>query len=234
MPGRLAGAGVAGEEPLGALEAVRGQVGEPVVGTAGRGGGDPEQEALLADSVGLALLVVLDTLSPAERVAFVLHDLFAIPFAEISPLVGRSPEATRQLASRARRRVRGAAPGPGADVSRQRALVEAFLAASRGGDFEALLALLDPEVVLHADGAAVHAGAPEELRGAPAVAGSFAGRARVANPALIDGEAGAVWAPGGQPRVAFRFRFGRGRIVAIDLVADPQRLRDLQVEILGP
>jgi RNA polymerase sigma factor (sigma-70 family) len=221
------------EEPLGALMAQGGQAGQPVPGPPNGAGGDPEQEVLLADSVGLALLVVLETLTPVERVAFVLHDLFAIPFAEIAPLVGRSPAATRQLASRARRRVRGAAPDPEADLSRQRAVVEAFLAASRGGDLGALLALLDPEVVLRADGAAVRAGAPGEVRGAPAVAGSFAGRARVARPALIDGAAGAVWAPGGQPRVVFRFTFGRGRIVAIDILADPQRLRDLEVVVLG-
>src|SRR3989442_11589702 len=148
---------------------------------------DPEHEALLADSVGLALLVVLDTLAPAERLAFVLHDLFAVPFDEIAPIVGRSPTAARQLASRARRRVQGAAAVPDADFTRQREVVKAFLAASRGGDFDALVALLDPDVVLQADSAAVQAGASSEVRGAAAVAGTFSGRARLARPALVNG-----------------------------------------------
>ena len=194
---------------------------------------DPEQEALLADSVGPALLVVLDALTPAERLAFVLHDLFAVPFDEIAAILGRSPAATRQLASRARRRVQGSAPDPAADRRRQRAVVDAFLAASRGGDFEALVALLDPDVVLRADPAAVQAGAAGELRGAQAVAGTFSGRARFARPALVDGAAGAVWAPGGQPRVVFGFTIAGGRIVEIELLADPERLRQLDLEILG-
>src|SRR5438105_7873265 len=160
------------EEPLEAY------VPDPIVSR--EGGIDPEHEALLADSVGLALLVVLDTLNPAERLAFVLHDLFAVPFDEIAPIVGRSETAARQLASRARRRVQGAATAPDADLTRQREVVDAFLAASRGGDFDALLAVLDPDVVLRADSAAVHMGASREVRGAAAVAKQFSGRARFA------------------------------------------------------
>src|SRR5919202_1088213 len=193
---------------------------------------DPEREVLLADSVGLALLVVLETLTPAERVAFVLHDMFDLPFDEIAPIVGRSPDAARQLASRARRRVRGGGAVPEADTSRQREVVEAFLAASRGGDFEALLAVLDPDVVLRADGAAVAAGASREVRGAAAVAGTFAGRARAAQLALIDGAVGLVWAQRGQPRVAFRFTVASGRITQIELVADPEYLRQLDLRIV--
>ncbi len=224
-----------GEEPLGA------HLPEPVAGRAD--GGDPEHEAVLADAVGLALLVVLDTLAPAERLAFVLHDLFAVPFEEIAPIVGRSPVAARQLASRARRRVQGAPAAPDADQSRQRAIVDAFLAASRDGDLTALLALLDPDVVLRADPAAVAAsaarvgqGAPElapEVRGAVAVAEVFAGRARVAQPALINGAAGAVWAPGGQPRAAFAFAIAGDRIVAIDLHYDPAHVDQLDVTLLA-
>src|SRR6266700_999249 len=152
-------------------------------------GGGPEHAALLADSVGLALLVVLDTLAPAERLAFVLHDMFAVPFDDIAPVVGRSPAATRQLASRARRRIQAQAPVPDADPARQRAVVDAFLAASRDGDFDALLALLDPDVVLRAD---TGTGVPVRFRGAQAVAGqayAFAGRARFAQPALVNGAA---------------------------------------------
>jgi RNA polymerase sigma factor (sigma-70 family) len=212
------------EEPLGA------EVPEPVTGHQDRA--DPEHQALLADGVGLALLVVLDALTPAERVAFVLHDMFAVPFDEIAPIVGRSPAATRQLASRARRRVQGTAPAPEADRGRQRAVVDAFLAASRGGDFDALLALLDPDVVLRADHAAVQAGAAGEVRGAAAVAEQFSGRARFARPALVDGAVGAVWAPGGRPRVVFAFTIARGRVVGIDLVADPDRLSRLDLAIL--
>jgi RNA polymerase sigma factor (sigma-70 family) len=190
---------------------------------------DPEYEALLADAVGPALLVVLDTLTPAERLAFVLHDLFAVPFDEIATILDRSPAAARQLASRARRRVQGADPAPGADLARQRRVVEAFLAAARDGDFDALVALLDPEVVLRADPAAVQVGADAEVRGAREVAGTFAGRARVARPALVDGVPGAVWAPGGRPRVAFAFTLAGGRIAAIDLLADPERLRRVEL-----
>ena len=194
---------------------------------------DPEHEALLADSVGLALLVVLETLAPAERVAFVLHDMFDLPFAEIAPIVGRSPAAARQLASRARRRVQGAATVPDADPTRQRVVVDAFLAASRGGDFDALLAVLDPDVVLRADRAAVQAGAASEVRGAAAVAKTFSGRARAAQPALVNGAAGAVWAPGGRPRVVFGFTIMRGKIVEIDMLADPERLRQLDLAVLN-
>jgi RNA polymerase sigma-70 factor (ECF subfamily) len=203
---------------------------EPIVSR--EDGIDPEHEALMADSVGLALLVVLDTLAPAERVAFVLHDMFDLPFDEIAPVVGRSPAAARQLASRARRRVQGAATVPDADLARRRAVVDAFLAASRGGDFAALLAVLDPDVVLRADRAAVQAGASTEVRGAPAVAETFAGRASAARPALVNGAAGLVWAPGGRPRVVFGFTIVRGRIVEINLVADPDRLRELDLAIL--
>ena len=192
---------------------------------------DPEHEALLADSVGLALLVVLETLAPAERVAFVLHDLFDLPFDEIAPIVGRSPTAARQLASRARRRVQGAATVPDGDLTRQREVVDAFLAASRGGDFDALLAVLDPDVVLRADREAVQMGASGEVRGAAAVARTFSGRARVAQPALVNGAAGAVWAQGGRPRVVFEFTITGGRIVEIHLVADPERLRQLDLAI---
>ena len=213
------------EEPLGA------HVPEPIMSH--QDGIDPEDEALLADSVGLALLVVLETLAPAERLAFVLHDMFDVPFDEIAPIVGRSPTAARQLASRARRRMRGAATVPDADLTRQREVVDAFLAASRNGDFDALLALLDPDVVLRADRAAMHAGASREVRGAPAVARQFSGRARFAQPALVNGAVGAVWAPRGRPRVAFGFTITRGKIVAIDILADPKRLRHLDLAVLN-
>jgi RNA polymerase sigma factor (sigma-70 family) len=213
------------EEPLGE------HVPEPIVSR--EDGIDPEHEALLADSVGLALLVVLETLAPAERVAFVLHDMFDLPFAEIAPIVGHSPAAARQLASRARRRVQGAATVPDADLTRQREVVDAFLAASRGGDFDALLALLDPDVVLRADRAAVHMGASREVRGAAAVAETFSGRARFAQPALVNGAVEAVWATRGRPRVVFGFTITRGRILEIDLLADPERLRQLDLAILN-
>src|SRR6202171_1899630 len=206
---------------------------------------DPEYEAVTADSVGQALLVVLETLAPAERLAFVLHDLFGVPFDEIAPIVGRSPTAARQLASRARRRVQGAAADPGLDRARdpeaadlgrtrQREIVDAFLAASRGGDFEGLLALLDPDVVFRADGAAVKAGVKAgisaESRGATAVAGFFSRLAgNNAQLALINGAPGSVWAPGGRPRAAFAFTVAHGKVVAIDMVVDPMRLRQLHV-----
>jgi RNA polymerase sigma factor (sigma-70 family) len=202
-------------------------------------GTDPERQAVLADSVGLALLVVLDTLSPAERLAFVLHDLFAVPFEEIAPIVERSPEATRQLASRARRRVRGAPVSGDPDRTRQRAVVEAFLAASREGDLERLLAVLDPEVVLRADRAAVATataraaeGAPAlapEMRGADAVASAFRGKAQGAQPALVGGALGAVYAPGGRPRSVFALTITGGRITAIEVVSDPDRIAELDV-----
>ncbi len=223
-----------GEESLGA------DAPEPLLG---RGdGGDPEHEAVLADSVGLALLVVLETLAPPERLAFVLHDLFAVPFDEIAPIVGRSPAAARQLASRARRRVQGAPAASATDRSRQRAVVDAFLAASREGDLTALLALLDPDVVLRADPVAVAAsatreaqGAPKlapEVRGADAVAEVFAGRARVVRPVLIAGVPGAAWVAGGQPRAVFAFEIVGDRIVAVELIHDPARIGQLEVTIL--
>lgn len=195
--------------------------------------GDPEHEALLADSIGVALLVVLERLAPAERVAFVLHDMFAVPFEDVAVIVGRTPTAARQLASRARRRVQGAGTDGGPDLARQREIVDAFLAASRGGDFAALLAMLDPEVVLRADRTAARMGASKLVSGAAAVAGTFSGRARVAQPALVNGTAGAVWAPGGRPRVVFAFTITGGKIVEIDMLADPERIEALDLAILG-
>ena len=197
---------------------------------------DPEQEAVLADSVGLALLVVLETLSPAERVAFVLHDLFDLPFDEIAPIVGRSPTTARQLASRARRRVRGAEL-PDTNHTRQREIVDAFLAAARGGNFAALLSVLDPDVVLRADRAAVQLSAAglagdapplePEARSAKAVAQTFSGRLRAAHLALVNGEPGLAWGLGGRPRAAMRFTIVRGKIVEMELIADPEHIRRL-------
>jgi RNA polymerase sigma-70 factor (ECF subfamily) len=208
------------------------EVPEPVAH--GQSGSDPEQEALLADSVGLALLVVLQTLAPAERVAFVLHDLFAVPFEEIASVVGRSPTAARQLASRARRRVQGAATLPEPDLARQREVVEAFMAASRGGDFEALLAVLDPDVVLRADRAVVPAGIATEARGAAAVAKrALAGHSRFAQAALVNGAVGIVVAPRGQLRLVLAFRIAGGKIVEVDVVGHPERLRKLELGVLG-
>ncbi len=203
-------------------------------------GSDPEHEALLADAVGPALLLVLDTLAPAERLAFVLHDVFAVPFEEVATIVDRSPDAARQLASRARRRVQGAETTADADHSRQRAVVDAFLAAAHSGDFQALLAVLDPDIVLRPDRAAIQmaaasqgGGPTQEVRGATAVAATFARLgARAVRPALVDGVAGAAWAAGGQPRVVFSFTFAGDRIAAIDLIADPARLGQLDVTIL--
>ncbi len=194
---------------------------------------DPEDQALLADSVGLALLVVLETLTPAERLAFVLHDMFDVPFDEIASIVERSPAAARQLASRARRRVKGAAPVPDADLARQREVVDAFLAAARGGDFDALLAVLDPDVVLRADVGAVPSGASRVIRGAPAVAEQALAYARsvgpFARPALVNGAAGVVAAPGGRPVSVLGFTVTRGKIVEIDILADPERLSQLDL-----
>jgi RNA polymerase sigma-70 factor (ECF subfamily) len=192
---------------------------------------DPEREAVLADSVGPALLVVLDTLTPGERLAFVLHDMFAMPFDEIAVIVDRSPQATRQLASRARRRVQGR-DVPETDVTRQRAVVDAFLAASRNGDFDALLALLDPDVVMRSDAIAAQMGAEAELRGPLPVANRFAGQAKGATPALVDGVVGLVWAQGGVTRVVFDLTIADDTIVAIDLVADPDRLEQMDLELL--
>lgn len=196
-------------------------------------GGNPEGEAILADSVGVALLVVLETLTPAERVAFVLHDLFALPFDEIAPIVGRSPVAARQLASRARARVQGNPATPEVEIARKREVVDAFLAASRNGDLARLLTLLDPNVVLRADAATVRFGNPPETIGAEAVAATFRGRAAAAQLALLDGLPGAVWAPGGTPRVAFVFTIEGARIVGIELVAEAESLAGMEVEILG-
>ena len=192
---------------------------------------DPEQEALLADSVGLALLVVLETLSPAERLAFVLHDMFGVSFEEIAPIVDRSPEATRQLASRARRRVRGAAPDPEADLAEQRRVVDAFLAAARGGDFEALLEVLDPDVVFRADRGALALRAPAVVRGAEDVARQVLSRgarfAPHARPAIVNGAAGLIVMPAGAPIAVIGFSVAGGRILEIDLVADPEKLSGL-------
>jgi RNA polymerase sigma factor (sigma-70 family) len=194
---------------------------------------DPEQEAMLADSVGLALLVVLETLTPAERLSFVLHDMFGMPFDEIAPIVDRTPDAARQLASRARRRVRGATPAPDPDLVQQRKVVDAFLAASRSGDFDALLAVLDPDVVFRIDGGGVPPRARPPVVGAEAVAHHVLERAtlaRFARPALVNGAAGLVIAPGGKPISVVGFTVSRGRIVAIDIVADPNKLGALVVD----
>jgi len=203
---------------------------EEIAGSAERAG--PEHQAVLADSVGLALLVVLDTLTPAERLAFVLHDMFAMPFEEIAPIVERSPAATRQLASRARRRVQGADTTPDADLTRRREVVQAFLAASRDGDLGALVAVLDPDVVVRADQAVVRTGAEPEVRGVDAVAAIFLGRAKAARLALINGVTGMVWAAGGRPRVIFNFTLTGGKITAIDLVGDPGTLEQLDLVTL--
>jgi RNA polymerase sigma factor (sigma-70 family) len=209
------------EEPLGP------QVPEPIASP------ENEQEAELADSVGTALLVVLETLNPAERLAFVLHDMFAVPFEEIAPIVGRTPAAARQLASRARRRVQGAPSAPDADVTRQRKVVDAFLAASRGGDFEALLAVLDPDVVFRADQVAVRMGGLPEIRGAAAVAETFKGRAQAAKPALIDGAVGIAVMLGGRLRIALNLTITGDRIVGIEAVADPEELRQFDLTVLN-
>jgi RNA polymerase sigma factor (sigma-70 family) len=213
---------------------------EPVAATS------PEDEALLADSVGLALLVVLDTLTPGERLAFVLHDMFAVPFEEIAPIVGRTPVAARQLASRARRRVQSDPAVPDASATTQREVVAAFLAASRDGDFAGLLRLLDPGVVMRADGVAVgmaseraNAGAPAlsaEMHGPDAVARVFAGGARALRLTLVDGLAGAAWSLHGRPQVVFGFTVRAGQVVGIEMVADPETLRVLDLEPLpmGP
>jgi RNA polymerase sigma-70 factor, ECF subfamily len=194
---------------------------------------DPEHHALTADSVGAALLVVLDLLAPAERVAFVLHDVFAVPFDEIADIVGRSPEATRQLASRARRRVQGTAGAPEVDLIRQREVVDAFLAAARGGDFEGLLSLLDPNVVLRPDAAALRMGALGETEGAAEVAVALSGGARAARVALIDGLAGLAWAPGGRTRSAIAFTIVDGKILEINVTGDPERLEQLDIVLVS-
>jgi len=197
----------------------------------------PEEEALLADSVGLALLVVLDTLSPVERLAFVLHDMFKLPFEEIAPMVGRSPEAARQLASRARRRVKGAEiPAPDPDLSRQREVVDAFFLAARGGDFDALVVLLDPDVVLRADAGPGRPAATGVFRGATAVANqSLRGAipAAVLRPALVNGAAGAVITVRGRPFAVMGFTVSEGKIVEIDAIADPERVPRIAAAILN-
>jgi RNA polymerase sigma factor (sigma-70 family) len=213
------------QEPLGP------QMPEPIIDRVD--GTDPEHEALLSDSVGLALLVVLETLPPAERLAFVLHDMFALPFDEIAPIVERSPEAARQLASRARKRVQGEKVIPDADLDQQRQVVDAFMAASRSGDFEALLAVLDPDVVLRADMGA--AGELSEVRGAEAVAHRahfYAGLALEARPALVNGVPGGVTTRNGRPFAVGAFTVRGGKIVAIDILADPARLSQLDLTVL--
>jgi RNA polymerase sigma factor (sigma-70 family) len=204
---------------------------EPVA--TGTRGSSPEHEALLADSVGLALLVVLDRLTPAERLAFVLHDMFAVPFEEIAPIVGRSAEAARQLASRARRRVRGgAAPDP--DLVRQREVVEAFIAALRGGDFEGLLVVLDPDLVVRAD-MAVGSGASTEIRGAAVWAKgavAYGHLAQLTRPALVNGAIGVVVAPQGRLVRALRFTIANGKITEIEVIGNPARLGELDVSIV--
>jgi len=222
------------EEPFGV------RVPDPVISR--EGALQPEEEALLADSVGLALLVVLDTLAPAERLAFVLHDMFEVPFEEIAPMVGRTPAAARQLASRARRRVKGAdvsAPDP--DLARQRAAVDAFLSAARGGDFDALVALLDPDVVLRVDAGAGRPAASMVIHGAAAVArqariglrSTFARPVVHLRPALVNGAAGVVVTVGGQPMTVMGFTVAEGKIVQIDAIADPERVRRIAAAVLN-
>jgi RNA polymerase sigma factor (sigma-70 family) len=213
------------EQPIGV------QMPEPIVDSVD--GMNPEHEALLADSVGLALLVVLETLSPAERLAFVLHDIFAVPFDEIAPIVDRSPAAARQLASRARRRVQGATAVPDADLATQRRVVDAFLAAARHGDFEALLEVLDPDVVLRRD--VTPLGGPAEIRGARAVAGQALAYPRLGlelRPALVNGAAGVVAFLDGQPYAVGAVTVAGGKIVEIDILAEPERLRQLDLTVL--
>ena len=192
---------------------------------------DPANEALLANSVGAALIMVLDLLAPPERVAFVLHDVFAVPFDDIAPVVDRSPEAARQLASRARRRMRDIPTMGDLDLVRQRQVVDAFLRAARGGDFDALLTLLDPEVVLRPDAAAVRMGSLRETHGAAAVASSLSG-AKGAHLAIIDGIAGFAWTPGGHLRGMVQFTVTNGKIVAIDVTGDVKRMEELDIVLL--
>ena len=191
-----------------------------------------ERDTEMADSVGAALLVVLETLAPAERLAFVLHDMFAVPFEEIAPIVGRTPAAARQLASRARRRVQGTPAVPDADLGRQRTIVEAFLAASRGGDFEGLLAVLDPEIVFRADDAAQRLGSLAEIRGAVAVAETFKGRAQAAKPALVDGALALAVIMGGQLRIVLRLTIRADKIAEVEAIADTERLGSFDLEVL--
>jgi RNA polymerase sigma-70 factor (ECF subfamily) len=200
-------------------------------------GSDPEQETLLADSVGLALLVVLGRLTPAERVAFVLHDMFALPFEEIGPIVGRTPSAARQLASRARRRVQGAPTVPDANITEQRKVASAFLSALRAGDIEGLISVLDPDVVVHVDEAAARPGGPREIRGAQNWARgavTFAAMAPFVRPALVNGSVGLVWAPRGRLLRVFTFTLKGGRIAQVEIIADPMRLREFKLAVLNP
>jgi RNA polymerase sigma-70 factor (ECF subfamily) len=201
--------------------------------TQSSGGIDPEQEALLADSVGLALLVVLDTLSPSERLAFVLHDIFAMPFEEIARVVDREVPATRQLASRARRRVRGEAMVKDADLPASRQVVDAFLAAARGGDFNALLTVLDPEIVFRIDSATSPKGVSREVRGAQAVARQFKGRAQGFRTALVNGAVALIVAPRGHLALVLNLTIRNGKIAEIEAVADKARLRQFDLAVLG-
>lgn len=191
---------------------------------------DPAEETLFADSIGTAVLVLLDTLSPSERLSFVLHDMFDVPFNEVAGIVGCSVPAARKLASRARRRVQGAEDPRPVDRARKRQITDAFLAASREGDFGALLAVLDPEVSFHADSAAIRMGAPEAIHGRSAVASFFKGRSAAAEAVLVDGAPAAMWAPDGQPRVVFQFTFVGERISAIDVVGDPDRVGAFKIQ----
>ena len=210
------------EEPLGP------QVPDPVADNE-----NVEREAALAESVGAALLVVLETLAPAERLAFVLHDMFAVPFGQIAQILERTPEATRQLASRARRRIQGAEPVSDPDLPRQREVVDAFLAASKGGDFDALVAVLAPDVVFRSDAVAVKMGGAAELRGAEAVANTFRGRAQAARPAVVDGALALAVMFGGRLRIVLRLTIDGERITAIEAVADPQRIAGYDVALLN-
>jgi len=206
---------------------------DPVVSPAG--GPDPEQEALLADSVGLALLVVLDSLGPAERLAFVLHDMFAVPFEDIAAMIERSPAATRQLASRARRRVRGEAPAPDPDLGRQRVVVDAFLAAARTGDFDALVAVLDPDIQLRSDGGPTRPRLTVRAGGAHAVAGQAGGFRRFTgslHPVLVNGAAGVAVLFHGRPFALMAFTVTGGRVAALDILLDPERLAELKLDAL--
>ena len=196
---------------------------------------DPEKETLLADSVGLALLVVLDRLAPAERLAFVLHDMFGVSFEEIAGIVGRTPDAARQLASRARRRVQGADTPHRAETGEQRKLVQAFLNALRAGDFQGLVAVLDPEVVVHIDAAAARPGAPTEIHGALNFAKgavTFSQMAGMVEPMLVNGAVGLVWAPEGKASRALSFAIRDGKIAEVEIIAEPARLRDLELAVL--
>jgi RNA polymerase sigma-70 factor (ECF subfamily) len=215
-------------------ESLSEHVPEPVVRPQKRT--DPEQEALLADSVGLALLVVLEKLTPAERLAFVLHDMFAVPFEEVASIVGRSPEATRQLASRARRRVQGADTASHADLVEQRKTVDAFLAALRAGDFEGLVALLDPDLVVRVDAASAASGAATEVRGArnwAKGAMTYSQGARSAQPALVDGKVGVVIAPRGRLFRVLRLTISAGKIAQIDVTGDPARLAEFDLAVFA-